>query len=251
MVLEYIPLVFAGGVIIASTIKIVKQYERGVKFTLGKYSGTMNPGVSIILPFIHSWQKVDIRVKAVDVPDQDCMTRDNVSVNVNAVLYYKISNSEKAILEVEKYNYAVSQLAQTTMRDVVGEVTLDNLLAEREDLSKRIQQIVDKATDPWGIKVISVDLKHIELPNDLKRTMAKEAEAEREKRAVIIKAEGEVIASKNMGKAANILGESPGALHLRTLQTINDISSDQSNTIVFVTPVEILEAFKSFTKKSK
>jgi regulator of protease activity HflC (stomatin/prohibitin superfamily) len=251
MVLEYIPLVFAGGVIIASTIKIVKQYERGVKFTLGKYSGTMNPGVSIILPFIHSWQKVDIRVKAVDVPDQDCMTRDNVSVNVNAVLYYKISNSEKAILEVEKYNYAVSQLAQTTMRDVVGEVTLDNLLAEREDLSKRIQQIVDKATDPWGIKVISVDLKHIELPNDLKRTMAKEAEAEREKRAVIIKAEGEVTAAKNMGKAADILGDSPGALHLRTLQTINDISSDQSNTIVFVTPVEILEAFKSFTKKSK
>jgi regulator of protease activity HflC (stomatin/prohibitin superfamily) len=251
MVLEYIPLVFAGGVFIASTIKIVKQYERGVKFTLGKYSGIMNPGLNILIPFIHSWQKVDIRVKAVDVPDQDCMTRDNVSVNVNAVLYYKVSSSEKAILEVEKYNYAVSQLAQTTMRDVVGEVTLDNLLAEREDLSKRIQQIVDKATDPWGIKVVSVDLKHIELPNDLKRTMAKEAEAEREKRAVIIKAEGEVIASKNMGKAANILGESPGALHLRTLQTINDISSDQSNTIVFVTPVEILEAFKSFTKKSK
>ena len=172
-----------------------------------------------------------MRVKAVDVPDQDCITKDNVSVRVNAVLYFKISESKKAILEVENYFFAVSQLSQTTMRDVVGEVSLDDLLTKRDQLSKRIQQIVDKASDPWGIKVDSVDLKHIELPQDMKRTMAKEAESEREKRAVIIKAEGEVIASKNMAKAADTLSKSPGALHLRTLQSINDMSSDQSNTI--------------------
>ena len=192
-----------------------------------------------------------MRVKAVDVPDQDCMTKDNVSVNVNAVLYYKVSNAEKAILEVERYDYAVSQLSQTTMRDVVGEVTLDKLLGERESISKRIQQIVDKATDQWGIKVESVELKHIELPNDMKRTMAKEAEAEREKRAVIIKAEGEVKAANNMAKAANTLSTASGALHLRTLQSLNDMSSDKSNTVVFALPLEVLRAFESIAKKKK
>jgi len=177
------------------------------------------------------------------------MTKDNVSLNVNAVLYYKVDTAQSAILKVENYNYAVSQLAQTTMRDVVGEVSLDKVLSEREALSKRIQQIVDKATDPWGIKVESVELKHIELAENLKRTMAKEAEAEREKRAVIIKAQGEVVAAKDMAKAATILSGSSGALHLRTLQTLNDLSSDQSNTIVFATPIEVLEAFKGLAKK--
>ena len=234
-----------------SSLKIVNEYERGVKFTLGKYAGIMNPGLRLIFPLIQFWRRVDMRVKAVDVPDQDCMTKDNVSVNVNAVLYYKVSNAEKAILEVEMYNYAVSQLSQTTMRDVVGEVTLDKLLGERESISKRIQQIVDKATDQWGIKVESVELKHIELPNDMKRTMAKEAEAEREKRAVIIKAQGEVLAAGNMAKAADMLSKSRGALHLRTLQTLNDVSSDQSNTIIFATPLEVLEAFKGISKKKE
>ena len=155
----------------------------------------------------------------------------------------------KSILEVESYNYAVSQLSQTTMRDVVGEVTLDKLLGERKSISKRIQQIVDKTTDPWGVVVESVELKHIELPGDMKRTMAKEAEAEREKRAVIIKAAGEVMAANDMAKAATTLSKSPGALHLRTLQTLNDLSSDQSNTIIFATPLEVLEAFKGLSKK--
>jgi regulator of protease activity HflC (stomatin/prohibitin superfamily) len=234
---------------ILAGLKVVKQYERGVKFTLGKYAGMMSPGLRLVIPLIQTWQRVDLRVKAVDVPDQDCITKDNVSVRVNAVLYFKVSFADKAIIEVENFFYAVSQLSQTTMRDIVGEVTLDELLNKRDQISKRIQQIVDKATDPWGIKVESVDLKHIELPNDMKRTMAKEAESEREKRAVIIKAEGEVIAAENMAKAARMLSEAPGALHLRTLQSINDMSSDQSNTIVFATPLEVLKAFEGFGKK--
>jgi regulator of protease activity HflC (stomatin/prohibitin superfamily) len=232
-----------------SGIKIVKEYERGVKFMLGKYAGLMKPGLRIVIPAVQSWERVDLRVKAVDVPDQDCITKDNVSVRVNAVLYFKVSEANKAIIEVENFFFATSQLSQTTMRDVVGEVTLDELLIKRDQLSKRIQQIVDKATDPWGIKVDSVDLKHIELPADMKRIMAKEAESEREKRAVIIQAEGEVIAAENMQKAAQTLSKSPGALHLRTLQSINDMSSDQSNTVVFAVPLEILKAFEGFSKK--
>ena len=234
---------------ILSGLKVVKEYERGVRFTLGKYTGIMKPGLRIVVPVFQTWERVDLRVKAVDVPDQDCITKDNVSVRVNAVLYFKVAEAEKAILGVENYFYATSQLSQTTMRDIVGEVTLDELLNKRDQISNRIQQIVDKATDPWGIKVESVDLKHVELPDNMKRTMAKEAESEREKRAVIIKAEGEVMAANNMSKAATMLAKSPGALHLRTLQSINDMSSDQSNTIVFAVPLEVLRSFSGFGKK--
>ena len=237
--------------IVLSGLKIVKEYERGVKFNLGKYSGLMKPGLRLVIPILQTWQRVDLRVKAVDVPDQDCITKDNVSVRVNAVLYFKISDAAKAILEVENYFFAVSQFSQTTMRDVVGEATLDELLSNRDQISKRIQQIVDKATDPWGIKVDSVDLKHVELPEDMKRTMAKEAESEREKRAVIIKAQGEVIAAKDMSKAADTLANSPGALHLRTLQSINDMSSDQSNTVVFAVPLEVLRALEGLASLKK
>lgn len=237
------------AVYIMAGFRVVNEYERGVRFFLGKFTGLMKPGLRIVLPVLMTWQKVDMRVKAVDVPDQDAITKDNVSIKVNAVLYYKVSNSEKAILEVEEYGYAVSQLAQTTMRDVVGEVSLDQLLSNRDSISKRIREIVDKATDPWGIKVESVELKHVELPEDLKRVIGKEAEAEREKRAVIIKAEGEVKASENMAKAATRLAQAPGALHLRTLQSINDLSSDQSNTVIFGVPLEILRAFEGVTHK--
>ncbi len=230
-------------------IKIVKEYERGIKFTFGRFTRIMEPGLRIVVPVIQNWMKVDIRIKTIDVPDQDAITKDNVSLKVNAVLYYKISDSKKAILEVQNYNYAVSQLAQTTMRDVVGEVTLDELLSKRDAISQRIKEIVDKASDPWGIKVESVELKHIELPELLKRTIGKEAEAEREKRAVIIKAEGELIAATNLTKAAHMLGKAPGALHLRTLQSINDMSSDQSNTVVFAVPLEILRAFETIANK--
>ena len=236
-------------VFIATGLKVVNEYERGVRFTLGKYSGIMSPGLRLVIPILQSWQRVDMRVKAVDVPEQDAITKDNVSVNVNAVLYYKVDVAESVILKVEHFGYAVSQLAQTTMRDVVGEVTLDDLLGKRDELSQRIQQIVDKATDAWGIKVTSVDLKHIELPGEMKRVMGKEAEAERERRAVVIKAAGEVTASKNLAQAANTLAQSSGALHLRTLHSINDISSDQSNTVVFAVPLEMLRAFERFGKK--
>lgn len=234
---------------ILSGLKIVKEYERGVRFTLGKFTGMMSPGLRIVVPVIQSWERVDIRVKAVDVPDQDAITKDNVSLKVNAVLYYNVADAKKAIIEVERFDYAVSQLAQTTMRDVVGEATLDELLSKRESISKKIKTIVDRATDPWGIRIISVELKHIELPEQLKRTIGKEAEAEREKRAVIIKAQGEVAAADNMAKAAKTLSGSQGALHLRTLQTLNDLSSDQSNTIVFGIPLEILRGFEGKSKK--
>lgn len=243
------PIVIAIVAIVLASLKVVKEYERGVKFTLGKYSGMMKPGLRMVFPVIQSWERVDLRVKAVDVPDQDCITKDNVSVRVNAVLYFKVAEAEKAIIGVENYFYATSQLSQTTMRDIVGEVTLDELLRERDEISKKIKMIVDKATDPWGIKVESVDLKHVELPDNMKRTMAKEAESEREKRAVIIKAEGEVMAANNMAKAAMTLAKSPGALHLRTLQSINDMSSDQSNTIVFAVPLEVLKSFEGWGAK--
>lgn len=237
--------------IVLISLRQINEYERGIKFQFGKYKVIMNPGWRLVWPVIQTMQKVDIRVKAVDVPDQDAITKDNVSVNVNAVLYYKIAAADKAIIEVENFNYAVSQLAQTTMRDVVGEVDLDELLANREDISKRIREIVDIATDPWGIKIVSVELKHVELPKDMQRTIAKQAEAEREKRAVIIKAQGEVIAAENMAKAADMLSKAPGALHLRTLQSINDLSSDQSNTVIFALPLEVLRAFEGFNKNNK
>ena len=236
---------------VLSGLKVVNQYERGVKFTLGKYTGIMEAGLRFVVPIVQSWRIVDIRVIVVDVPDQDAITKDNVSIKVNAVLYYKVTDARSAIIEVQEFNFAVSQLSQTTMRDVVGEVSLDDLLSKREYVSKRIREIVDKATDPWGIKVESVELKHVELPEQLKRTIGKEAEAEREKRAVIIKAAGEVIAANDMAKAAKTLATAPGALHLRTLQTLNDLSSDKSNTVVFAIPLEVLRAIEAYKYKKK
>lgn len=236
--------------LVLASIRQVNQYERGVKFTIGKFAGVMEPGWRLVFPIFQSYQKVDMRVKAVDVPDQNAITRDNVSVAVNAVIYYKVSSAEKAIIEVEDFYYAVSQYAQTTMRNIVGEVTLDELLAGREKIADRIREIVDKETDAWGLKVNNVELKDIKLPLNMERTIAKQAEAEREKRAVIITSEGELAASQNMAQAAKILASADGALHLRTLQAINDISSDQSNTVVFTLPLEIIKAYTGFKKES-
>lgn len=241
-------LIFVGFVILIS-IRQINQYERGVKFMLGKYIGTKNPGWRIVIPVIQSLTKVDIRVKAVDVPDQEAITKDNISVKINAVIYYKVSDAAKAIIEVENFHYAISQLAQTTMRNASGEVSLDELLANRDEISARIQKVVDEASDPWGIKVLNVELKDITLPEEMKRTIAKQAEAERERRAVIITSEGEVAAAENISRAAKMLADSPGALHLRTLQSINDIASDQSNTIVFAVPLEVLRALEGLIKK--
>ncbi|HEY4520376.1 MAG TPA: slipin family protein [Candidatus Paceibacterota bacterium] len=233
------------------SIRQVNQYQRGVRFTMGRYTGIMNPGWRLIFPIFQSHKKVDMRVKAVDVPDQKAITRDNVSVTVNAVIYYKVQSAEKAILEVENFQYAISQYAQTTMRNIVGEVSLDELLVNREKLAERIREIVDKETDAWGLKVSNVELKDISLPSDMERTIAKQAEAEREKRAVIINSEGELAAAQNMAEAAKILSSVDGALHLRTLQSINDISSDQSNTVVFTVPLEIMKSFVGFINSKK
>ena len=231
-------------VIIISFLREVKQYERGVVLTMGKYTGTRNPGWSIIVPIFQRMTKVDLRVKAVDVPDQKVITKDNVSASINAVIYYKVSDAAKAILEVENFQFAVSQLAQTTMRNIVGGAELDEVLAERDKLSQRIKEIIDAETDEWGIRVENVELKDFFLPEEMERTIAKQAEAERERRSVIIKAEGEVAAADNMAKAATILASSTGALHLRTLQSLNDLSSDQSNTVIFAVPLEVLRAFE-------
>lgn len=238
-----LPIVF----ILLSSIKQINQYERGIKFSFGKYTGMMEPGWRLILPIIQSYRRVDIRTKAVDVPDQEAITKDNVSTRISAVIYYKVIDASKAILEVEDYFFAVHQMAQTTMRNVVGEVELNDLLANRDKIAERIRSIVVETSTSWGLEVLSVELKDIILPEDMKRTMAKQAEAEREKKATIINSEGEVIAAENLAKAANLMSSSPGALHLRTLNSINDISSDQSNTVVFAIPLEVLRAVEGVT----
>ena len=234
--------------IILASIKQVNQYDRGVKFQFGKYIGMMQPGWRLVFPIIQSWRRVDLRVKTVDVPSQECVSKDNISIKVNAVLYFKVVGAEKAILEVEHFMFAISQLAQTTMRNIVGEFELDEILSKRDEISNKIQNIVDKETDPWGIKVDKIEVKDIEIPDDMKRTIAKVAEAMRERKAIILKAEGETIASKNLNKAAEELGKHAGALHLRTLQTLNDLSSDKSNTVVLGIPLEVLRAYEKMKK---
>ena len=242
---------FALLFIIFISIREVKQYERGVRFTFGKFTKLVDPGWRLVVPIFQKMAKVDVRVKAVDVPDQEAISADNISITINAVIYYKVADASRAVLQVENFYYAISQLAQTTMRNAVGEVTLEDLLKNREKIAAGIKQIVDKTTDPWGIDVESVELKDIVLPADLKRTMAKVAEAERERRAVIINSEGEVSASENLAKAARTLSAAPGALHLRTLTSINDLSSDQSNTTVWMVPIEILRAVEGIAEKLK
>lgn len=231
-------------ILLIVSIKQINEYEKGIKFTRGKYKKTLGSGWHVIWPIFQSLRKVDIRTKVIDVAEQDTITKDNISIKINAVIYYNIFDAKKTVLSVERYDYAVSQLAQTTMRNIVGSVTLDELLTERDAISANICAIVDKATDEWGVKVANVELKDVALPEEMKRVMAKVAEAEREKAAVITKASGELEASKNLAEAANNLSTSPGALHLRTLSTINDVSSDQSNTIIFALPIEVLRAFE-------
>jgi len=236
-------------VILLISIRQVNEYQRGVKFQLGKFVRVVSPGWRLVVPVFQSMTKVDMRTKAVDVPYQEAITRDNISAKINAVIYYKVGDAGKAILEVENFWFAVSQLAQTTMRNVVGEMELDELLANREAAAEKIKTIVDKASDPWGIIVESVELKDVVLPDDMQRTIAKQAEAERERRAVIIKSEGEKSAAQNLADAAEMLGRQPGALHLRTLNSLNDLSSDQSNTVIFAVPLEILRAFERIGDK--
>lgn len=233
-----------GLILFFSIIKQINQYQRGVVFTLGKFTGTRNPGWRPIIPVVQKLYRVDIRTKTVDVPNQEVITRDNIPVYINAVVYYKITDAPKSIIEVEDFRYAVSQLAQTTMRNAVGERTLDELLQKRNEIAEKIKIELDHKTDPWGIDVEMLELKDVIIPDDLKRTISKEAEAEREKRAVIIKAQGDKEAAMNLAEAAHTLNTTPGAMHLRTLQAVNDLSSDQSNTTIWMLPIEVLEAVK-------
>lgn len=235
--------------VVLISIRQVNQWERGVKFTLGIFTSVANPGWRLVIPIIQGMKKVDVRLKTVDVPSQDAITKDNVSARINAVIYYQVTDAAKAIIDIQDIDYAVLQLAQTTMRNVAGSVTLDELLAERQKISEQIETIIDNAIKGWGVDVSSVELKDIELPENMVRTIAKQAEAERERRAVIIHSEGEVSAAQNLAQAARILAESTGALHLRTLNSINDISSDQSNTVVFTLPLEMMQAYTGYAKK--
>jgi regulator of protease activity HflC (stomatin/prohibitin superfamily) len=242
------PLVVAAVVIafyLISCIYILREYERGVIFRLGKLlTLPKGPGIIFVFRPIDSIVKVSLRTVVHDVPPQDIITRDNVSVKVNAVVYFRVVEPRKAIVEVENYMYATSQLAQTTLRSVLGQAELDDLLASRDRLNQELQQILDNQTDPWGIKVSAVEVKHVDLPENMQRAMARQAEAEREKRAKIIHAEGELTASEKLSQAATILSAAPGAITLRYLQTLNEIASEKNSTIVFPLPLELFEMWK-------
>ena len=231
---------------LASAIKILKEYERAVIFRLGRIIDTKGPGLIILIPIIDKMVKVSLRLVAMDVPSQDVITRDNVSIKVNAVVYFRVMNPTNATIEVENYLFATSQLAQTTLRSVCGQVELDEILAEREKINTQLQNILDKHTDPWGIKVTTVEVKHIDLPEEMQRSMARQAEAERERRAKVIAAEGEYQAATKLAKAAGIIQEHPEALQLRYLQTMKEISSESNSTIMFPVPIDL---FAPFIKK--
>ncbi len=228
-----------------SGLKIINQYQRGVVLTLGRYTSTRTPGLTWILSGIQKMSKVDVRISTVDIPQQEVITKDNVTVGINAVVYFRVSNSERAILEVQDYTRAVSLYAQATLRDVIGGFEMDLLLSERDKVADEIKKIVDVATDPWGIDVTNIKIQDIELPADMKRAMAKQAESERERRAVIIKASGELSASETLKQAAANLSSVPGGMALRTLGTIENINPDPSKTVIFALPVEIMEGIKA------
>jgi len=232
-------------------LRVVNQYERGVVLTLGKYTSTRGPGLTWILNGIQKMIKVDMRITTVDIPRQEAITKDNVPVGINAVVYFKVERAEDAILKVERYPYAVSQYALAALRDIVGGVELDTLLAERERIATEIKKVVDEETDPWGIDVTAIKMQDIELPAGMKRAMAAQAESERERRAIIIKSEGEVKAAENLKEAAEILSSVRGGLSLRTLETIDKLQPDPSKTVIFALPVEILEGLKSLTNAKK
>lgn len=240
--------IFVGVPILLSGIRIINQYERGLVFTLGKFSSIRNPGLNIIIPIIQSMRKVDVRSTPVDVPKQEVITKDNVTVGVDAVVYFRVIDPAKAVLETTNYTYATAQFAQAALRDVVGNVELDELLSKREDISVQIKKIVDAQTDQWGIDVENVKIQNIELPQDMKRAMAKQAEAERERRAVIINAEGEKAAAQQVAEAAAMLAKTPGGVTIRTLQTLEKISSEPSQKTVFVIPSDIAGAVSKLVK---
>jgi regulator of protease activity HflC (stomatin/prohibitin superfamily) len=239
-----VPAVLVGLFIIMG-FKQIYEYQRGVIFRLGKYSGMKGPGLKWIIPFVDQLVKVDLRVIARDVPPQDIITRDNVTVQVNAVIFMRVMNPDKAILEVDNYLYNTSQLAQTTLRSVLGQVDLDDLLTKREQLNEKLQSILDADTDPWGVKVTKMEIKHVDLPTEMQRVIGRQAEAERERRAKIIHADGEFQASQKLSEAAEVLQREPAALQLRYLQTLTEISTENASTVIFPFPIDMVKALIS------
>ncbi|NPA40617.1 MAG: slipin family protein [Thermodesulfobacteria bacterium] len=240
------PLIFLVIVVlllISSCVKVINEYERAVVLRLGKFSSVKGPGIIFLIPFIDRMWKVDLRVVALDVPPQEIITKDNVSIRVSAVVYYRVMDPEKAVLRVEDYNYATSQLAQTILRSICGQAELDEVLSERDKLNLRIQEILDADTEPWGVKVSKVEIKEIDLPEEMKRAMARQAEAERERRAKIIAADGEYQAAKTLLEASKIMSENPVTIQLRYLQTLTEIAAEKNSTILFPLPIELVKAF--------
>ncbi len=229
--------------LVGAAVKVVQEYERGVIFRLGRLVGAKGPGLFFIIPFIDRMVKIDLRTVTLDIPSQEAITKDNVTVRVNAVAYFRVTDPEAAVVRVENYMLATMQIAQTTMRSVLGQSELDELLSKREEINTRLQEIIDEQTAPWGIKVSIVEVKDVELPQEMKRAMARQAEAERDKRAKVIHAEGEFLAAQQLSEAANIISSAPSALQLRYLQTLSDISSDQTRTIIFPLPMDLISAF--------
>ncbi len=241
--LPFVVIIVLVVLFLATAIKILKEYERGVIFRLGRVIQAKGPGLIILIPLIDRMVKVSLRLVAMDVDPQDVITRDNVSVQVNAVIYFRVVDPVKAIVDVESYHYAMSQLAQTTLRSVCGQAELDELLSDREKINAQLQEILDLHTDPWGIKVATVELKHIDLPTEMQRAMAKQAEAERERRAKVINAEGEYQAATKLAEAAIIIQEHPMALQLRYLQTMREMSAENNSTTIFPLPIDLFRAF--------
>ncbi|HSK92845.1 MAG TPA: SPFH domain-containing protein [Candidatus Angelobacter sp.] len=245
--IELLPVLAVAALVIFSlvgaAVKVVQEYERGVIFRLGRLVGAKGPGLFFIIPFIDRMVKIDLRTVTLDIPSQEAITRDNVTVRVNAVAYFRVVDPEAAVVRIENYMVATMQIAQTTMRSVLGQSELDELLSNREEINTRLQQIIDEQTEPWGIKVSVVEVKDVELPQTMQRAMARQAEAERDKRAKVIHAEGEYLAAEQLSNAANIISAAPSALQLRYLQTLGDISSDQTRTIIFPLPMDLISAF--------
>ncbi|NLE34230.1 MAG: slipin family protein [Bacteroidales bacterium] len=236
-------------IILASAIRILREYDRGVIFRLGRLIGAKGPGLILLIPVIDRMVKVSLRTVVLDIPTQDVITKDNVSIKVNAVVYFRVIQPTKAIVEVENYLFATSQLSQTTLRSILGQSELDELLSEREKINRELAKIIDHQTEPWGIKVSNVEVKHIDLPQEMQRAMAKQAEAERERRAKVIHAEGEFQASRRLADAANIISRNPATLQLRFLQTLTEVASEHSSTIIFPVPLDIISPFLSKEKK--
>lgn len=245
------PILYGVGALIVAGLRVVKQYERGVVLTLGRYTSTRTPGLTWIFPGIQQMEKVDMRVRTVDIPQQEVITRDNVPVGINAVVYFNVEKAEGAILNIQNYTIAVAQYAQAALRDVIGAIELDALLSEREKIAQDIKAIVDQATNSWGINVTDIKIQDIELPADMKRIMAKQAESERERRAIIIRADGEFSASQKLAEAAQVLANVPGGIAMRTLQTIEKINPDPSKTVIFALPVEFFEGLKTLSEHFK